>query len=460
MFNFKHNEKYRTIAVYSVIVIVVSALIIMAVLNFSDVYNAVKNFFSVLSPFTYGFIIAYLCNPMLNFYEKKLFAFKKAKKDLSRLRRALSLILTFISALAIIAVIAYAVIPQTAKSINDFASHFNTYFANLQKIADELTVKYSDTFFNESYSSFGELLSSHDISFNMKDILSSVVSLFTSSFEHILSFGSRFVGKVFNILMAVFIAVYFLASKEKICAQAKKLLAAVLSRRAYLNTIRLARYTHKTFGGFIVGKLIDSAIIGVLSFIVLWIFKMPYYPLLAVIIGVTNIVPTFGPIVGGVIGSVIILIASPEDLLLFIIIVVLIQQLDGNIIGPKILGDSIGIGALWVIIAIVLCGGFFGFGGMVIGVPAVAVIYALVKQASERRLKKKNMPQSTEFYKNDPPMENTIDPDQIFIDRDSFVPDITAEDDVPKMTVEKKPTLTEKIKKNIYQKRSKGNKKK
>lgn len=458
MFNFKQNEKYRTIAVYAALVIIVSALVILAVINFSAVAAFAKKIAAVLSPFTYGFVFAYLANPILNFYERTVFSFKKSKKNRHTLRRALSLILTVITALAIIAVIAWAVIPQTIKSVNDFGSQFNSYISNLQEIADELTVKYSDMLFGESYSSFTELLSDHDISFNLKQILSGSFSLFKDGFDHIISAGGKIVGSVINVLMGIFLMIYFLASKEKICAQTKKLLASLQSRRTYINTIRLARYTHKTFGGFIVGKLIDSAIIGLISFVVLWIFKMPYYPLLAVIIGVTNVVPTFGPIVGGLIGGFIVLISSPEDLLLFVIFAVLIQQLDGNFIGPTILGDSIGIGALWVMIAVIFFGGFFGFTGMVLGVPAIAVLYSLTKQASERRLKKKNMPISTAFYANDPPQDR-ICSDSIFVEKDEPVPEVTSADDLPEKHIKKKPTLTERIKNNIESKKSKGKQK-
>lgn len=458
MFNFKHNEKYKTIAIYATAVVVVSALIILAVINFSDVFNTAKKFFKILSPFTYGFVIAYLCTPVLNFYEQRLFAFKNAKNDKTRLKRALSLILTIITAAAIIAVLAYAVIPQTVKSVNDFANHFNFYFERLQSLADDLTQKYSDLIFSKTYSSFAEMLLDHDVTFNIKDILSSTVTLFTSSFDRILSAGKSFVGEVFNILMGIFIAIYFLAGKEKICAQTKKLLASIQSRRTYLNTIRLARYTHKTFGGFIIGKIIDSAIIGLLSFVILWIFKMPYSPLLAVIIGVTNIVPTFGPIVGGVIGSVIVFIASPRDTFIFIIIVFLIQQLDGNVIGPKILGDSIGISALWVIVAIVLCGGLFGFGGILIGVPAVAVIYSVIKQSAEKRLQQKNLPQSTAFYASDPPTEK-IESNRVFIDKDEPIPTVTAENEIISPSAVEKTSFMKKISKNISSKK-KGNKNK
>lgn len=456
MFSFKHNEKYKTIAIYSLLVIVFAAVIIMGLMHYSTVFKAVKAVCNVLSPFTYGFIIAYLCNPILIFYEKTVFAFKKSKKDPSTLRRALSLTLTIITALAIITILVYTVVPSTVNSINDFASKLNSYISGVQKIADDLIVKFGPILFNEDYSSFSEFLKDHEIALSLNDIISNSFSLFRNGFENILSFGSKFVGQVLNILMGIIMAVYFLANKEKICGQSKKLLASLTTRRTYLNTIRLARYTHKTFGGFIIGKIIDSAIIGVLSFIILWILRMPYYPLLAVIICITNIIPTFGPIFGGIIGGFLVLIVSPESLLVFVIFVICVQQLDGNVIGPFILGDSIGISALWVVIAIVLASGLFGFAGMVVGVPAVAVVYALVKQSTERRLRKKNMPVNTEFYRSDPPVNMALEPENIFIDRDTEIPEITAADDIPTVPKQKKKTLTQRAKTTIKKIMKKG----
>ncbi len=461
MFNFKKNESYATIAFYAVAVIVASALMIYAVINMGTVWGAIEYVLSVLSPFIYGFIFAYLCNPILNFYEKKVFSFKRSAKDRFVLRRTLGIICTTITALAILAILAYAVIPQTIKSINDFGTQFTVYVDKVLDFADKLTVDYLSPMFNESYTTFPEFLAAHDISVNVKDMLFGSFDLFRSSFTEILNYGTKFVGELINILMGIILAIYFLISKEKLSAQVKKILASVLSRRRYLNTVRLARFTHRTFGGFIVGKLIDSAIIGVLSLIVLAILDISYYPLLSVIIGITNFIPTFGPIIGGVIGGLLVLIASPQDLLVFIIVVVLIQQFDGNILGPHILGDSIGISALWVVVSVILASGFFGFTGMVFGVPTIAVIYALVKQGTERRLIKKNMPKSTEFYRSDPPIEDKIDPCNIFIDKETPIPEITAEDDlsVPKECAEKKKeSLGIKIKSTINKMKGKNKK--
>jgi len=457
MFKFSRNDRYTTIALYAFFVIVGSTLAIMAVLNFSSVLGAIEQFLSVLAPFIYAFIIAYLCNPILSFYEKRVFKFKKAKTDKRALRRTLSLIATVVSALAILAVIAYAIIPQTVNSLNDFANKLNGYIDKLQSLADNVARGFLSSLFGEDYASFSHFLQDHEITLNVKSVLSGTFDIFRSSFSEILNFGTEFVGELINVFFGIILAVYFLINKEKMAAQAKKILASFQSRRTYLNTIRLFRYTHKTFGGFLVGKIIDSFIIAIISLIILLIFGVPYAPLLATILGITNIIPTFGPIIGGIIGGFLVLIASPGDAISFLIVVILIQQIDGNIIAPKILGDSIGIGAHWVIIAVLLGSGLFGFAGMVFGVPTLAILYTLIKQSSERRLKKKNLPVSTEFYKNDPPLEDKIEPGKVFISKETPIPEITTDDDIPFCETEKKePFLTKMIHKKH---KTKGGKK-
>ena len=432
MFKFKKNEKYASIAFYAVISVIICAAVIMCIFKFDTIRHYIKSFFAAIAPLTYGFVFAYLFNPIMNWYERTLFAFKKAKKDMHKLRRTLSLILTVITILAVLSVILYAVIPQAIYSFENLGTQLNSYITNIQHFADGFVQKHSERFLGERYDSISKLMEEYGISLSIKDILSNSYSFLQNAFNYVIDYGGMIVNEVINVLLGLIVAVYFLVFKERICAQTKKLLCAILNRRAYLNTVRLARYTHKTFGGFIVGKLIDSVIIGLLTFFVLWIFKIPYYPLLAVIIGVTNIIPTFGPIFGGIFGALLLLIAAPDKVILFLIIVLVIQQLDGNIIGPKILGNTIGISSLWVVIAIFVFGSFFGFTGMIVGVPATAIIYVLVKQWSERRLRHKGYPYHTAYYAGDPPQEtDSIDAGQVFIDRDTEIPAPSPEDDIP-----------------------------
>lgn len=446
MFKFKKNEKYASIAFYAVISVIICAAVIMCIFKFDTIRHYVKSFLSAIAPLTYGFVFAYLFNPIMNWYERTLFAFKKAKKDMHTLRRTLSLIMTIITILAVLSVILYAVIPQAIYSFENLGSQLNSYITNIQHFADDFVQKHSERFLGERYDSISKLLEEYGISFSIKDILSNSYSFLQNAFNYVINYGGMIVNEVINVLLGLIVAVYFLIFKERICAQTKKLLCAILNRRAYLNTVRLARYTHKTFGGFIVGKLIDSVIIGLLTFFVLWIFKIPYYPLLAVIIGVTNIIPTFGPIFGGIFGALLLLIAAPDKVILFLIIVLVIQQLDGNIIGPKILGNTIGISSLWVVIAIFVFGSFFGFTGMIVGVPATAIIYVLVKQWSERRLRHKGYPYHTAYYAGDPPQEtDSLDAGQVFIDRDTEIPEPSLDDDIPDPPEKEKISLMKRI---------------
>ena len=446
MFKFKKNEKYASIAFYAVISVIICAAVIMCIFKFDTIRHYVKSFLSAIAPLTYGFVFAYLFNPIMNWYERTLFAFKKAKKDMHKLRRTLSLIMTIITILAVLSVILYAVIPQAIYSFENLGSQLNSYITNIQHFADDFVQKHSERFLGERYDSISKLLEEYGISFSIKDILSNSYSFLQNAFNYVINYGGMIVNEVINVLLGLIVAVYFLIFKERICAQTKKLLCAILNRRAYLNTVRLARYTHKTFGGFIVGKLIDSVIIGLLTFFVLWIFKIPYYPLLAVIIGVTNIIPTFGPIFGGIFGALLLLIAAPDKVILFLIIVLVIQQLDGNIIGPKILGNTIGISSLWVVIAIFVFGSFFGFTGMIVGVPATAIIYVLVKQWSERRLRHKGYPYHTAYYAGDPPQEtDSLDAGQVFIDRDTEISEPSLDDDIPDPPEKEKISLMKRI---------------
>jgi len=449
MLPFKKNEKYASIAFYAFLTITAAAAVFLCIYNFKEVIKTIKTIFALLSPFTYGFIVAYLCNPIMCFYERTILSFKKAKRNMHAVRRALSLILTLLTAIAVISVILYAIVPQVAQSFEDLGSQMNIYIENVQTFADDLVREHSGKILGEQHDTLASLLAEYNISLNIKDLFTQYYTLIQSGANYVISYGGALIGEVKNFVIGVILALYFLYSKEKLCAQLKKILSALFKRRTYLNTVRLARFTHETFGGFIVGKLLDSFIIGLLSLLVFWLCNIPYYPLLSVIVGITNIVPFFGPIIGGFICCLLILIVAPADFLWVLIIVVAIQQIDGNILGPKILGNSIGISSLWVIISITAAGSLFGFAGMVLGVPVTAVLYVLFKQFIENRLRHKNAPVHTEFYKTDPPYSDVLDPGVVFIDKDTPVPELTREDDIPDPEPKQKKSGTEILKKAI-----------
>ncbi len=201
-----------------------------------------------------------------------------------------------------------------------------------------------------------------------------------------------------NILIGVIVCVYFLNSKETFKAQARKTILATMSKKRSDSFMEFAYFANRTFGGFINGKLIDSLIIGILCFILMSILKLPYTVLVSTIVGVTNFIPFFGPFIGAIPSAIIICFSSPIQAVYFLIMILGLQQFDGNILGPKILGETTGLASFWVMFAIIVGGGLFGFLGMVLGVPVFAMIYYYGSRYIENRLKKKKLPVETEAY--------------------------------------------------------------
>jgi len=201
-----------------------------------------------------------------------------------------------------------------------------------------------------------------------------------------------------NLIIGVIVCVYFLNGKDKFKAQIKKVITALFRRDTANEIFEFGNYAHHAFGGFITGKIIDSIIIGVICFISMSIFRLPYPLLISVIVGVTNIIPFFGPFIGAVPSALIILMVSPIQALYFLILVIILQQLDGNIIGPAILGNSTGLSSFWVLFSIVIFGGLFGPVGMIIGVPVFAVIYYYAGKWIRKRLRNKGLEDRTEEY--------------------------------------------------------------
>ena len=228
--------------------------------------------------------------------------------------------------------------------------------------------------------------------------------------------GGSLVLAAFRLIVGLFLSFFVLMHKERMIGATKKLLAAILPRRVFNGVISVTRLTDNTFGKFFIGNLFDSLIVGILSFIVFWITGMPYYPLLSVIVGVTNVVPYFGPIIGAIPCIMLGLTDSLPRAFWLGVIILIIQQIDGNIISPKILGDATGLSSLWVVVAITVMGSFFGFVGMVIGVPLFSVVYTLIKNVTERRLKKKNMPTETAAYRHGSSPIPLVSPYEAFSD--------------------------------------------
>lgn len=396
---FKWSKKYTCQGITAFLVIAASILFWLLLANFNKVTGFIGMILSVLTPIILGFTFAYLLNPILVFFENK--CFKKLlrkyleKHENSRLPRVLGVTATILLALLLIAGLLSIILPQLISSISGLIGKLPGYLNIAKEWADRFLAEneWLGPFFGNSFDS---LISS------AQSYLESATPVINEAIGNLTGFvidsAIGVVNALTNFILGLVISIYVMLSKEKFAAQTKKILYAIFPRSYTNRVLRISRSSNKVFGGFISGKLIDSFIIGVLTFIVLAVVQMPYAVLVSVIVGVTNIIPFFGPIIGAVPCALIILFEDPLKAVLFVAIVIVIQQIDGNLIGPKILGESTGLSAFWVIFAILLGGGLFGFLGMLLGVPTFAVIYSLIKAFVEERLKKKHYPVETKAY--------------------------------------------------------------
>ena len=363
--------------------------------------SVVKTFVNAVKPLIYAVIIAYILWPMLRFFENKVFAKLNEKKLRRRLVRILSLLCTYIIFLLLLTLFFSTVIPQVSDSFRSLVDRLRDYIDSGSTWIDSLTAKYpfldgvfESNLFEMIQTNLNDWLKE---SINKLDSMNKLVENISTIFDNVSSVA---VGMK-NVVLGIVFAVYFLLYKESLFAQLKKLTKSVMKDRAYERFTHYAKLTDRTFGGFISGKLIDSIIVGLLCFILMKIFRMPYASLIAMIIGITNVIPFFGPFIGAIPSAFFIFVAEPKMTLWFILLIVVLQQLDGNVIGPKILGDFVGLSPLWIIVAITIMGGIFGIWGMFFGVPTFAVIYAVVKELTERKLEANALPRETDEYYQD-----------------------------------------------------------
>ncbi len=379
------------------LVYVVSGIGILAayfiLINLKRVSGIFSYLGDILRPFIIAAIFAYIVNGPMMFFER-LFKFADKKKPRPKLKRVLAIIAAWVACLAVLVLFFVIIIPDIKVSIVTLVNNLPGYFDSLKNLITSLAEKYQfdisylDSFMNFQITAEGVM----DIAKKYSDAL-------IPQLENIANISVQIGSLIADMVIAIIISVYFLFSKETLIAQLKKVLYAIFSRRFVDASVRVARETHRTFSGFINGKLLDSLIIGILCFIGMSILKFEYALLISFIVGVTNIIPFFGPIFGAVPSVLLLLMIDPWHALWFAVFVFALQQLDGNVIGPKILGDSTGLPALWVMFAILVGGAIWGVAGMFIGVPLFAVIYRFSKEIFENMLKKKNMPESTCSYK-------------------------------------------------------------
>lgn len=389
MTDFENKKKLLS----SVFMYFLAILLIIIIANHEVISGFIMSYIlSPLSPIIIGFAMAYLLNPILNFHENKLLVKMKSAKA----RRGVGVLLTYVTLLVILVGFAFLIIPQLVKSIQNLILKLDEYIASTTGLIDDLLGKLSDMgVLSESVDSQYVIDAVSDVFTFSGDMMSTVFGFITKNIGNILNVPK-------NILLAIFISIYVLLAKDRLRAGLKKVMSAVFKEKVMGRIEKRLVYTHDTFGGYFTGVIIDAITVGVLTFIFLMIFRVPYAVLVATVVAVTNVIPIFGPFIGAIPSAFIIFISEPKKALIFLIIILIVQQIDGNIIAPKILGNSTGISSLGVIVAITIMGAYFGFVGMLIGVPVFAVIIGIINESIEARLSAKGLAtELTDYYSPD-----------------------------------------------------------
>ena len=390
----KLENKYIAWGVTLFSVFAALILLFFAIYRWDYIAGFIGTVVTILMPFIYGMAIAYLMNPVVKFFENKVFnklvkKISKKKKDRKRLCRILSLFTSTIIFLGLIIGAISFLIPEMLKSIEMLVMNINTYLSN----SKELLIKIFGgstaitEFINENYGRFSEFMNT---AFN-QGVFDNMMLTISNSIFGTLKF-------LYNLIIGYIIAIYVLIDKEKFKAQSKKLLYTLFDYDRINIILENARYTDKVFGGFFAGKLVDSLIIGIICFLCMIIMQMPYALIVSVIVGVTNVIPYFGPFIGAIPSAFLIFLVDPGKSVLFIVFIFILQQIDGNIIGPKILGDKTGLSSFWVLFSLLIFGGLFGMVGMILGVPLFSILYSFINGVLKRRLKAKNLPEDSKDY--------------------------------------------------------------
>ncbi|MCI9361776.1 MAG: AI-2E family transporter [Hungatella sp.] len=388
----KEHKFYEYVCwgVTAVVVTISCIVVALLFLRWQSVRQAIRTVNTILAPITYGAILAYLLSPVYNHLQIILRKF--LKKDSTA--KAGATVGSLIVLVAVVFGLFSMIIPEVWESIVGIVNSIPSYaqvisgwiediFSNYPEVEQVILANY-----NQGVERLVTWLQSET------GLMANIEKVLTGLYTGVISL----INLVKNILIGMIVMVYLLNIKDTLSAQAKKIVYGLFSIHAANEIVEKVRFVHKVFGGFIIGKLVDSLIIGLITFIWLGIFKMPYTLLISVIIGVTNVIPFFGPFIGAIPSAILLLLVSPRQCIWFLVSILVIQQFDGNILGPKILGNSTGVSSFWVLFSILFFGGIMGPIGMIIGVPTFAVIYRLIAEFVEKRLASKQLSTATKDY--------------------------------------------------------------
>ena len=399
---FRWDKKYLYWGFTAFCVIAASVLFYLLITHFPDISGAMRKLGKILSPFIWGLVIAYLLSPLMQWMNRRLFLplgrklFKKTKKKGAGFARVFSILLSLLLFLLILGSFVYMIPVQLYDAVEGIIRASGDWISTLTDWAEQRLADYPQL---EAYVT--NLLGGANqdiVSWLQTTVLPRVGDLTKSVTEGVTSVAGSVLVGVYNLVVGIVVSLYILANLEKFKAGCKRVLYSVFSLEAADRIRNGIDFTHRTFMGFISGKLLDSAIIGLICYVFCLIAGMPSAELISILVGVTNIIPFFGPFIGAVPSALIILAADPLKCLIFIIFIIILQQVDGNIIGPKILGGTTGINGFWVMFSIIVGAGLFGFWGMLLGVPVFVVIYTIIDKRVKKRLERSDLPADLADY--------------------------------------------------------------
>ena len=394
----KLNNKYLAWGLTIFCVMAALMLLFFAIYRWNYIYNAFITFLNIVMPFIFGLVIAYLMNPFVCFFENKIFSkVKNGKKRRIKIARVLSITTSSIIFLGCLIGLISFFIPELLKSLDMFIQNSTTYLNN----SKDLLIGFFggrggiEEFINNNYDTFQKFF----VNWLNEGVLNDMMTNLGNSIFGTLKF-------LYNFVIGYIISIYVLYDKEKFKAQTKKLLYSLFDDDKINLILENVKYTDRIFSDFFSAKLLDSLIIGVICFVAMLIFDMPYALIIAVVVGVTNIIPYFGPFIGAIPSALLILLVDPTKCISFIIFIFVLQQFDGNILGPKILGGKTGLSSFWVLFSLLIFGGLFGVVGMIIGVPIFSIFYSFINGLLKKRLSNKELPTDSKYYEQSYDLKN------------------------------------------------------
>lgn len=379
---FTWNIKYLTVCLYAVLVVLASVLIIKAVIDWDNVMLHIKGAMNVLSPFLWGAFIAFLINPLVKLFDNKIFGKIRPLKKHDKPRKMLSLLMSYLLVIFVVVIMFVYLLPQIGTSLTEIVNQVPVWIAEVNNGLLRFEEEHPD-FDYDIINDFFNSITPQLMEFSKNIVTNVVPMIFTTSIS--------VVKGLLNVLIAFIVSVYMVSDKKLLARGFKRVLYSVASEKAGDMIMETLRECYHIFSQFVLGKTVDSFIIGWICFFLMTILRLPFTPIISLIVGITNMIPYFGPFIGAVPGVVLILMVDPIKAIIFTVLIIVVQQFDGLYLGPRILGETVGLRPLWIIFAITVGGNIGGVVGMFLGVPVVAVSAYLMDKLLNKLVRKKNV---------------------------------------------------------------------